>query len=278
MISIPNLPTDNLYKFLSISMLVLFVALIGYDEAKYRDFTQDIYQTLAYKNQLDISKKYADNKFGYLKNRIKEYYKGINGSKQPTVNDTMAVWEYSYNKTGTPNSIERSIDSLVVDYKNTQEDLQKKETELQTQRQIITFKKEDYNRMSEELAFSEILCLILSLGGFLLWYIKYQHLQDVILFKQYKEAFQFSNCQSCNMPLENDSEYVNKTDAEKNNIKFCRHCYQNNQFIEPELTLKQMQERVGKRCIQLGFSKRATLRQVKELTELTRWKKTFTWG
>jgi len=46
-------------------------------------------------------------------------------------------------------------------------------------------------------------------------------------------------CQSCAMPLVNTDDYGTNIDGTKN-IEYCKYCYQNGHFIEPEITVREM--------------------------------------
>lgn len=56
------------------------------------------------------------------------------------------------------------------------------------------------------------------------------------------ETQSYKKCQSCAMPIKKDE---NKgTEANKTlSAKFCQFCYKDGAFIEPNITLKEMQEK-----------------------------------
>jgi hypothetical protein len=51
-------------------------------------------------------------------------------------------------------------------------------------------------------------------------------------------------CQSCGMPLSKDKGGGGTNSDGSKNPEYCSHCYQNGAFIEPDITLEQMQEKV----------------------------------
>ena|ERR1700722_283676 len=46
-------------------------------------------------------------------------------------------------------------------------------------------------------------------------------------------------CQSCTLPMENMEDRGNEKDGSKSNI-YCKYCYQDGEFTEPDMTLDQM--------------------------------------
>lgn len=52
---------------------------------------------------------------------------------------------------------------------------------------------------------------------------------------------QNSRCQSCGMPL--GSGFYGKNEDGSETHEFCKFCFQQGKFVEPQLTLKQMVER-----------------------------------
>jgi len=61
------------------------------------------------------------------------------------------------------------------------------------------------------------------------------------------------NCQSCGMPLKRDEQGGGiNTDGSKSTV-YCSHCYQRGQFVLPDITVAQMQERVRQKMAEMGF-------------------------
>jgi hypothetical protein len=50
-------------------------------------------------------------------------------------------------------------------------------------------------------------------------------------------------CQSCAMPMAKDSDFGTNLDSSKN-TDYCKYCYQNGAFTEPNITLSQMLTKV----------------------------------
>ena len=80
-------------------------------------------------------------------------------------------------------------------------------------------------------------------------------------------------CQSCGMPLKNPEDYGKEANGEKNQ-EYCRHCYQEGKFTEPEITLSEMVKRVTGILKRKGFPEKEVRKAVEfTLPGLKRWKK-----
>lgn len=78
-------------------------------------------------------------------------------------------------------------------------------------------------------------------------------------------------CQSCGIPLDNDA--IKGT--EKNGLKnqeYCKFCYDQGGFINPNLTLDEMKERVENQMKKLKLSDEAIQEAMSILPPLNRWK------
>ncbi len=78
-------------------------------------------------------------------------------------------------------------------------------------------------------------------------------------------------CQSCGIPLDNDT--IKGT--EKNGLKnqeYCKFCYDQGGFINPNLTLDEMKERVENQMKKLKLSDEAIQEAMSILPPLNRWK------
>ena len=51
-------------------------------------------------------------------------------------------------------------------------------------------------------------------------------------------------CQSCGMPMENDDLFGSKNDGSKTQ-EYCKYCYQNGSFTDPDITLAEMKAKVS---------------------------------
>jgi hypothetical protein len=78
-------------------------------------------------------------------------------------------------------------------------------------------------------------------------------------------------CQSCGIPLDNDA--IKGT--EKNGLKnqeYCKFCYDQGGFINPNLTIDEMKERVENQMKKLKLSDEAIQEAISVLPPLNRWK------
>lgn len=77
-------------------------------------------------------------------------------------------------------------------------------------------------------------------------------------------------CESCGMPLYND--FHPHMDQ-----KLCSTCFDGSAYVEPDLSLTEMKERVGKKLNDLGASKKEIKNHLTLLNELNRWSKDLKW-
>ena len=61
------------------------------------------------------------------------------------------------------------------------------------------------------------------------------------------------NCQSCGMPLKRDEAHGGTEADGSRSVRFCSHCYRDGQYILPDLTVDQMQERVRQKLREHHF-------------------------
>ena len=83
----------------------------------------------------------------------------------------------------------------------------------------------------------------------------------------------FKNCQSCGMPLKRD-ESGGGTEADGSRSRtYCSHCYKGGEFTVPDVTAKQMQERVKGKMKEMGFPGFMTGLFARRIPKLERWKR-----
>ncbi len=89
-------------------------------------------------------------------------------------------------------------------------------------------------------------------------------------FKQPKGPF----CQSCSMPMEKPEDFGTDENGFRVN-NYCRFCFKNGEFINPDITLGQMTEIVVKNMIEKMNKPEDRARQITQsiLPKLVRWKK-----
>ena len=79
-------------------------------------------------------------------------------------------------------------------------------------------------------------------------------------------------CQSCGMPLSKDAGGGGTNADGSKNPEYCSNCYQKGAFVEPNITLEQMQEKVMGRMKEMHFPKFVGRYFVKDIANLKRWK------
>jgi hypothetical protein len=54
----------------------------------------------------------------------------------------------------------------------------------------------------------------------------------------------YKNCQSCGMPMKRDEKGGGSNADGTKSMMYCSHCYQNGQFVLPDISVAEMQARV----------------------------------
>jgi len=81
----------------------------------------------------------------------------------------------------------------------------------------------------------------------------------------------YKNCQSCGMPLNRDEKGGG---TEKNGSKssmYCSHCYQQGSFTLPDISVKEMQQRVNEKLKQMHIPFFLRPFFVRKIPSLQRW-------
>jgi len=71
-------------------------------------------------------------------------------------------------------------------------------------------------------------------------------------------------CQSCGMPLSKDPN--------KNGTEYCSYCYQDGKFVNPDMTLKEMQELVKGKLKEMHVPGFLANKLANDVAKLKRWK------
>jgi hypothetical protein len=82
----------------------------------------------------------------------------------------------------------------------------------------------------------------------------------------------FKNCQSCGMPLKRDEGGGGKNADGSLNAMYCSRCYNSGEFTLPNITVRQMQERVKGKIKEMGFPGFMTGLFTRGIPKLQRWK------
>ncbi|HUZ57843.1 MAG TPA: zinc ribbon domain-containing protein [Hanamia sp.] len=82
-------------------------------------------------------------------------------------------------------------------------------------------------------------------------------------------------CQSCSMPL--SSAELSGTEKDGSMKKdYCKYCYENGQFTNPNLTLEEMETRVKSKMEEMKMDADTISMAVSSLPNLKRWRKVET--
>lgn len=294
----PSLPTDSLYKFLFVSGVVLFIFsyIIGRDN-QYK--LTDKY--IEKKNSLIKYSTLLDKSLENYNRKSQELLREINSSFANTKSTTTLVNKTSENisdnlKNGKINRNnadsflkinDRSLHLLAKANKEIKwadvflDSLQKMNNE---GRNLIALERNKRDSLNEqwhivtarlegevtEMQYCKIIGIFLSVIGLIGW-IRVQNVQDKILYRQLKEAIkEDGECQSCGMVLKYGSLY-------NDGNKYCHHCFDGEKYVDPELKLHELKNKVRARMKEQGFGKFETWIKVRSLNNLERWKRDFRW-
>lgn len=82
----------------------------------------------------------------------------------------------------------------------------------------------------------------------------------------------YKSCQSCAMPLKKDPKHGGtNADGSKNHM-YCSYCYENGEFVNPEMTMEEMQEFVKAKMKEMGIPGFMSGMFTKGIPKLERWK------
>ncbi|MGR3762877.1 zinc ribbon domain-containing protein [Rossellomorea sp. NS-SX7] len=81
----------------------------------------------------------------------------------------------------------------------------------------------------------------------------------------------YKKCQSCAMPLKKEEERGTEKDLEKSSM-YCKHCYQEGEFTQKDISVDEMKQFVKGKCIEMGVPKFLSGMFVRNLHKLERWK------
>jgi hypothetical protein len=77
-------------------------------------------------------------------------------------------------------------------------------------------------------------------------------------------------CQSCCMPLDNDTMLGTEKDGSKSQ-QYCKYCYQDGSFVNPSMTLEGMTKLVRTKMQEMNLDQGIIATTVKNLPYLNRW-------
>jgi len=82
----------------------------------------------------------------------------------------------------------------------------------------------------------------------------------------------YKNCQSCGMPLKKDPQGGGTESDGSKSMAYCSRCYQAGAFINPQMTITEMQALVKGKLQEMGFPGFVASFFTKGIPKLERWK------
>jgi Putative zinc ribbon domain len=83
----------------------------------------------------------------------------------------------------------------------------------------------------------------------------------------------YKNCQSCGMPLKRDENGSGTNADGTRSPMYCSHCYQNGQFVLPDISVTEMQARVREKIVEFGMPGFLAVIFTCRIPKLARWQK-----
>ena len=82
----------------------------------------------------------------------------------------------------------------------------------------------------------------------------------------------YKNCQSCGMPLKKDPKGGGTNADGTKSMMYCSHCFDKGKFLQPDITVAQMQEFVKNKLKEMKFPGFLASFFAKGIPKLERWK------
>lgn len=82
-----------------------------------------------------------------------------------------------------------------------------------------------------------------------------------------------SYCQSCSLPMDKDPQIGGSEQDGSRSMTYCSYCYNDGQFIEPDMTVQQMQTLCMEKIIERGVPKFFAWLMTRTMPKLGRWRK-----
>jgi Putative zinc ribbon domain len=79
------------------------------------------------------------------------------------------------------------------------------------------------------------------------------------------------NCQSCGMPLKRDAQGGGSNADGSKSATYCSHCYERGQFVQPDISVQQMQAIVRRKLVEFGMPGFLTGFFTRSIPKLQRW-------
>lgn len=83
-------------------------------------------------------------------------------------------------------------------------------------------------------------------------------------------------CQSCSMPIDDTELRGTEMDGSKS-MEYCKYCFQNGAFVNPDMTLEKMQSLVAEKMEENQLPEDILEAAIARLPHLKRWNKVHIW-
>lgn len=272
--NIPNIPTDNLYKFIALTGVVLFLISTFYPDYQEDKIKEDIIIFNGEVQKLNLESSNEKRKLKYIKEKVEKLEKEADCDCSSIINDVVIQRTRVLDGPKELLELSNQIDELVEEYLEINKDLELKAIDISVAREKIDFKENNLLELRELSDSLNSVSLFLTVIGFLLWYNKTQKHQDRTQKEQSESSQNSDLCQSCGLNFKNQLNY---TSSRKSEQIYCETCFKDGEFTEPELTIEQMRERIKNRCTELKINRLYRFILIERLDNLKRWRKKFTW-
>lgn len=82
---------------------------------------------------------------------------------------------------------------------------------------------------------------------------------------------EYTKCQSCAMPMKKAEDRGTEKTSVKN-LMYCKHCYEEGEFTQKDISVEEMKQLVKNKCIEMGFPKFLAGMFTRGIHKLERWK------
>jgi hypothetical protein len=271
--NLPSLPTESLYKFISISGVTLIVISLYYPTIDWRNY-RDLINS--YNGEAQLIRKEREILGEDLK-RIEKHVTIL--SKRLKIEPLLVVTDSSYTFSKTiigskeEENLTLTVEELLNNYHDNENKIELKSVELSNKDKQIEAAESDLETSQWIFFFVGGLGALLCLFGFDNWYSKNQRVLDLLQSNELlSKGIWRDRCQSCAKSF-HVSTNVRGLEANGNiSLKFCSNCYQNGLFIEPDLELHAMKERIKSDLKIKKYSKLLIWAFASQIKNLDRWK------
>lgn len=271
-------PTDSFYKFAAIGGLILFLAgaFFIFKEGDHEDellTKQQGEERILQKeiNLLSDELKY-NLKYKKLNDSIDNGIGKLLDESNPIVSKD-SLYKDSLRKVilyNLPDSIQNRYKTIIL-----------KSEQLKINRDLITKHKENHDSYFIPYLIALYLGEIACLAGFILWYSNIQKpLDEEQKLKEGQRQLQgeywSENCQSCLKTFLFVQERGKELNGNPSKL-FCKECYTEGAFIEPELTFNQAEAKLRTELNRLNYKERKIRKKIIILKKSLRWKRNDLW-